>query len=203
MILSTLLNNFFPLTVRLILGKALLFFIVWKFVFLFFLRETKIVDYPLTENVGEYSTMLLNTFVSSPEFTVKREFRKDNNMQGKVFQHEVSQVYYNKKKVAYVDDGCNGLELMVGFIGFIFCLPSPLKRKIKYLILGLLTIYCLNILRCSGLIYINLYYQPYFDLAHRYWLKGAMYSIVFIMWMLYLRKVDLDYYFPKTKMGTI
>ncbi len=197
------LDTFFPITVRLILGKALLFFVVWKFLFLFFLRETKVIDYPLTKNVGEYSTTLLNTFVSSPKFVVKRELRYDNNLQGKTYQHEVSQVYYNKKRVAYVDDGCNGLELMVGFIGFIFCLPSALKRKVKYLILGLLTIYCLNILRCSGLIYINLYYQPYFDLAHRYWLKGAMYSVVFIIWMLYLRKVDLNYYFPKTKVSTV
>jgi exosortase/archaeosortase family protein len=198
------LDKYFSLTVRLILGKALLFFVMWKFVFLFFLRESKVIDYPLTAHIGEYSTLLLNTLVAPPNFTVNREFRQSIRA-GTVFKYEVSQVYYNNKKVVYVADGCNALELMVGFIGFIFCLPSRFWRKVRYIIFGLIIIHSINIVRCSGLTYVNLYHQPYFHQAHFYWFKGAMYSIVFILWMLYLRKVQFkfNYGVPKTHAGIV
>ncbi len=188
--LKILLNNYFPLTVRLILGKALLFFLVWKFIFIFFLRESKIIDYPLTTHVGEYSIKFLNSFGFPSDFIINRELRKSIR-NGKTSEYEVSQVYYNNKKVVYVADGCNALELMVGYIGFIFCLPSRFKRKARYIILGLITIQSLNIVRIAGLIYVNKFHQVHFDFVHLYLFKGVVYSATLGMWMLYLRKVQI------------
>lgn len=181
------LNNYFPLTVRLIIFKALLFFVVWKFIFIFFLLDSK--DHPLTTHVGEYSTKLLNSILDVSSFSVNREFRESVSLrEGKTFMVEVSQVYFNNNKVVYVADECNSLELMVLYIGFIFCMPSSFWRKTLYIVLGILVLDILNIFRCSGLIYVNLYYRNYFDFFHRYLFKTVMYCATFVMWMFYSRK---------------
>jgi len=180
--INNLFNNYFSLTVRLVLLKALLFFLIWKFVFIFFLRETKLIDHPLTTHIGEYSTKLLNSFVDPPTFVVKREFIKSS---------EISQIYNNNRKVVYVADGCNALELMVGYIGFIFCLPSGFWRKVLYIVLGILAIHSINIIRIAGLIYVNEFHQVHFDFTHLYLFKAIMYSFTFAIWMLYMRKIEV------------
>ncbi len=74
-----------------------------KFVFLI---EIKALHHPLTSNVGEYSTKLLNILVDSPSFNVKREFVNGKEVKS-------SQIYFKDKKVVYIADSCNG------FIAFI------------------------------------------------------------------------------------
>ncbi len=175
------LNNYFPITVRLILVKALLFFMFYKFIFSF---ELTPLNYPLTSHVGEYSTKLLNVFID-PAFNVKREY-----VNNQVYQS--SQIYFNNTKVVYIANSCNGFIAFMRYISIIFCFPSRFWRKFLYLIIGLLTIHILNIIRCAALAYINLYHQPYFVLAHDYLFKMVLYGAIFIMWILYLRKVQFQ-----------
>lgn len=190
--LKLFINNYFPFTVRLIISKALLFYILYR---LFFSLQLNTINYPLTSNVGEYSIKLLNTFVDPPNFSVKREF-----VNGEEFIS--SQIYFNDKKVVYIADGCNSLIIFVRYFSFIFCFPSRFWRKFFYLISGIVIIHLLNIFRCAGLAYINLYHYPYFDLTHDYWFKWILYGAMFVMWILYLRKVQFQHN-PRNKEASI
>ena len=175
-----------PLPIRLFLGKALLFFIVWKIIYSFFLYDSKVLDYPLTTHVAEASTLFLNNSFFLSGFTTERVLISEESP-----VIESSEIYHNGSLVLYIADACNGLELMVLYIGFIVCMPSKFWRKTLYIILGILFIDIINILRCAGLIYLREYFHAYFDFAHHYLFKAIVYAATFIMWMVYSRKISL------------
>ena len=184
------LKNDIPLPIRLFLGKALLFFIVWKLVYGLFLSDSRILDRPLTTHVGEASVLVLNNLGDMSGFTSKKEIstyiEEDELVKG-----EASQIYHNNRLVLYIADVCNGLELMILYIGFIICMPSKFWRKALYIIIGIILIDIINIFRCTGLIYLREYFHQYFDFAHHYLFKATVYTATFLMWMFYSRKIHL------------
>lgn len=187
--LRSLLNDI-PEPIRLFLGKALLFFVVWKIVYVGFLLDSKILDYPLTTHVGEASTEILNRFSPMSGFKTVREL-KTTVYEGEYVSREASNIYHNDKEVLHIADVCNGLELIVLYIGFIVCMPSNFWRKILYIICGAIILDFVNISRCIGLIYLREYYEYYFHFAHKYLFKTTVYGVTFLLWMLYTRKTHL------------
>ncbi len=184
------LKNKIPLPIRLFLGKALLFFIAWKIIYGGFFYESKFLDYPLTTHVSEASTLILNNLGFSNRFTTNREVT--SSISGaELLKSEASQIYHGDKLVLYIADPCNGLELMVLYIGFIVCMPSSFWRKTIYIILGVFIIDIINILRCTGLIYLREYFQAYFQFAHHYLFKIIVYGVTFLIWRFYSRKIHL------------
>jgi len=181
-------KNKIPSTIRLFLQKALLFFIIWKIVYGFFIHDSQIIDFPLTTHVGESSVLLLNTFMS--DFEVKN-ILTSYEYNGKLIYSGVSDIYHNNKLVLHIADVCNGLELMVLYIGFIICMPSTFWRKVRYIIVGIILIDLINILRCAGLIYLREYLELYFNFAHHYLFKAAVYTSTFVMWWYFARKINL------------
>ncbi len=182
--------NEIPLPIRLFLGKALLFFIVWKLVYGLFLYDSKYLDQALTRHVGEASVALINNLGSMEGFSTKRGI-EENIYEGGVFKTEVSQIWHHNKVVLYIANVCNGLELMVLYIGFIVCMPSNFWRKTRYIIVGVILLDVINIVRCVGLIYLQEYYQVYFQFAHHYLFNAIVYTATLLMWMVFSRKIHL------------
>lgn len=183
-------KNEIPLPIRLFLGKALLFFVAWKVLYSVFLFDSKVVDHKLTTHVGESSVFLLNNMGFKDGFTAKRKV-VDITLEGETVSKQSSLIYYYDKLVLYIEDGCNGLELMVLYIGFIVCMPSSFSRKLRYVIFGVLTLDFLNVLRSVGLIYLNEYFNAYFDFAHHYLFKAIVYTATFLIWRMFARKIQL------------
>ncbi|WP_203257821.1 archaeosortase/exosortase family protein [Hyunsoonleella ulvae] len=185
------LNNYLPFTVRLILIKALLYFVLYKLVLSL---DLNFINYPLTTHIGEYATKLLNISTNSSDFSVIRE---------SVYNDEVisSQIYYKTTKVVFIADSCNGLIVFLRYIGLIICLPSKFWRKLYYILLGVFAAHILNILRCSGLAYINLYYSQYFTVAHDLWFKLIVYGAITIIWIFYLLKIPSPFNLKNKKQG--
>ncbi|ALJ06037.1 hypothetical protein APS56_13245 [Pseudalgibacter alginicilyticus] len=190
MIKLSSLKNDIPLPIRLFLGKALLFFIVWKLIYSVFFYDSEYLDHPLTTHVGEASAFVLNNLGSMSGFSSKRE-ASSYAYEGSSFQNEVSVIYHHDKIILYIANVCNGLELMVLYIGFIVCMPSSFWRKTKYIILGVIILDATNILRCIGLIYLREYFHIYFDFAHHYLFKIMVYSATIALWVIYSRKIHL------------
>ena len=86
-----------PYTVRLFLGKALLFFIAWKLIYSLFLFDSQLVDNALTKHVGDASVSILNTIVSPPMFNAKIE-TYESDYGGEHLNNVVSSIYIKKKK---------------------------------------------------------------------------------------------------------
>jgi exosortase/archaeosortase family protein len=184
------LKNDIPLPIRLFLGKALLLFVVWKIIYIGFLYDSKYLDHVLTTHIGDFSSKVINSLGSMNGFEAKREITS-YAYEGGTTEHEVSAIYHNDYVVLHIANVCNGLELIVLYIGFIICMPSSFWRKTRYIILGVIILDAINIIRCVGLIYLSEYYQVYFDFAHHYLFNAMVYSGTFIMWMLFCRKINL------------
>ena len=181
-------QNKIPKQIRLFLGKAFLFFVVWKIIYNVFLYDAKYLDRALTAHVGNASVTLINSLGAMNGFVSKREMTDNDNLG--ILKDEVSVIYHNDKVVLNIANVCNGLELMVLYIGFIICMPSRFLRKFLYIILGLIVLDGINILRCVGLIYLREYYAIYFQFAHHYLFNAMVYTGTFIMWILYSRKIQ-------------
>ena len=179
-----------PLPIRLFLGKALLFFICWELIYGVFLFDSNAINNVLTKHVGEFSAKVLNHFTSMSGFFAKEEGYSEI-LGGETLVYKSSAIYHNSHKVLNVADACNGLELMVLYIGFIVCMPSKVMRKILYIILGVILLDSVNILRCAGLIYLREYTHVYFQFAHHYLFKIIVYSVTFLIWLFYSRKINL------------
>ncbi len=177
-----------PLPIRLFLGKALLFFIVWKIIYVSFLSHSKLLDYPLTSHVAEASVLVLNN-IGLSGFTAERDVIEKED--GTFFESNSAMLIVHNDKVSlFIADVCNALELFVLYIGFIICMPSSFWRKVKYIIIGVIIIDVVNILRCCGLIYINENSTEYFEFAHHYVFKIVVYGVTFLMWIVYSRKLS-------------
>ena len=181
-------QNKIPKQIRLFLGKAFLLFVVWKIIYNVFLYDAKYLDRALTAHVGNASVTLINSLGAMNGFVSKREMTDNDNLG--ILKDEVSVIYHNDKVVLNIANVCNGLELMVLYIGFIICMPSTFFRKFLYIILGLIVLDGINILRCVGLIYLREYYAIYFQFAHHYLFNAMVYTGTFIMWILYSRKIQ-------------
>lgn len=184
------LKNDIPLPIRLFLGKALLIFVVWQIVYLFFLKDAKVLDHPLTTHVAEASVFFLNNLTPMSGFYTSR-VDASWVYEGEYLFEEASQILHNGNLVLYIADSCNGLELIVLYIGFIICMPSSLWRKAIYIVIGIILLDLINIGRCIGLIYLREYLHAYFQFAHKYVFKITVYAATFLIWWFYARKINL------------
>lgn len=184
-------KNNIPLPIRLFLGKALLFFILWKVIYSFFLFDSQLLDKVLTKHVGDASAFVLNNSGFMSGFTSVTE-NFDSTYAGEDLNNQISAIYHNGYKVLHIANVCNGLELIVLYIGFIVCMPSSFKRKTLYIIIGVLILDLINIFRCVGLIYLSEYFEAYFDFAHHYLFKAIVYLCTFLMWIKFSRKITLN-----------
>ena len=182
-------QNKIPKQIRLFLGKAFLFFVVWKIIYNVFLYDAKYLDRALTAHVGNASVTLINSLGAMNGFVSIRETDSYNYDRNTSFI-ELSAIYHNGNKVLNIANVCNGLELMVLYIGFIICMTSKFFRKLLYIIVGLIVLDAINILRCVGLIYLREYYAIYFQFAHHYLFNAMVYTGTFIMWILFSRKIQ-------------
>ncbi|MDO7171149.1 archaeosortase/exosortase family protein [Mariniflexile sp. AS56] len=183
-------KNEIPLPIRLFLGKALVFFIAWKIIYGVFFYNSNSLDNVLTTHVADASTFVLNNFSSMSGFEAKTEIFTET-FGGELVEYKASAIYHNNYKVLNIADACNGLELLMLYIGFIVCMPSKITRKILYIIIGIILLDITNILRCVGLIYLREYFHAYFDFAHHYLFKLVVYTATFLIWVVYTRKIHL------------
>ena len=188
--INSILNNI-PLPIRLFLGKALLFFVVWKVIYTFFLFDSQLFDKVLTKHVGDTSAFVLNNSGLMSGFTSEIE-KYDSVFNGEKLNNQVSAIYHHGEKVLHIANVCNGLELIVLYIGFIVCMPSSFKRKLLYIIFGVIILDLINIFRCVGLIYLSEYFEAYFDFAHHYLFKAIVYLATFLLWVKFSRKISLN-----------
>jgi exosortase family protein XrtF len=179
-----------PRSVRLFLLRGLVFFLIWKSIYLLLLLPNRVIDKPLTRAVGQGATVALNLITHSKTFSAKdgvNEFKESN---GTRIEYIV-EVDANQEKSLSIADVCNGLELIILYLGFIVCLPSEINRKIKFSLLGLILIYIVNVLRCTFLVLIYLHYPAYLDFSHHYLFKIIIYGFIFLLWYGYTQKLVL------------
>lgn len=173
--IKTLYNKVPPL-VRSFLLKAALIFIVWQLLYNFVLDPIRIPDRQLT-NATAYSTAkLMSVFYDS----VGAVYTHDNATASAI-------ITINGRGVLGILDPCNGLDIYVLFISFLFCFPGTAKRRALFILLGLPYIYIINTIRCALIGWLNIAHRGWVDISHHYIFTAAVYLLVFYLWMEYTK----------------
>jgi exosortase/archaeosortase family protein len=167
--------------------KAFLVFVAWKVLYLFWLQPKGILDTPLTHAVGSATVSTLNFFSGAGVFKGV-EGSQTQELDGGDVTSAVTDIYRGSQETLRVADACNGLELMVLYIGFLFCYPGSLSRRLVFGFGGLCIIFLVNILRCSLLVWIFLRYRKYLDFSHHFFFTFLVYVCIFLLWWRYTLK---------------
>lgn len=179
----------FPPLVKTFLIRALVLFVIWKGLYLLFWAEPRTLDDPLTLLVGKQSALLLNGLTRSKDFSSKPMIAL-KRFEGEIQVSQVAFVSKGSKAIMNIADECNGLELFVLYIGFIIAMPASWKRKFIFGISGVLIIHAVNLLRCVGLGFLVMHWDQYFDVAHHYIFKIMVYSTIFVLWIVFSKKLQ-------------
>ena len=167
--------------------KAAVLFIVWKSLYLLWLRPHGTLDAPLTFAVGTSTVGLLNLFSHHDDFKGVRSFPKVGMEEG-TEPGGIVDVYRNGENTLSIATACNGLEIMVLYAGFLFCFPvANSSRRWTFLGMGLVLIFLLNIIRCALLVWIFIRHRIYLDFSHHFVFTFIVYACVFLLWYRYAR----------------
>jgi exosortase family protein XrtF len=166
-----LLQEFKP--ALLFLGKFLTIYFVGNIVYGIYIESFADRPDPITRFVTNQSVAVLNQvgFQSAA---------KDHDTQPKIGVSE------NGKTVLYVFEGCNGINVMIVFIAFMFAFGGPGKPLAIFLPAGIITILLFNLLRIALLFYLALNNERHFYYYHKYLFTATLYLVTFGMWALWV-----------------
>ncbi|WP_151088759.1 exosortase X [Hymenobacter baengnokdamensis] len=82
---------------------------------------------------------------------------------------------------------CDGLVLYALFSGFIIAFPGPLRPKLWFIPLGVVTLYLLNIVRVAALALNHHYAHRSVDFNHHYTFSFVVYAFICLLWMQWVR----------------
>lgn len=180
-----------PGPVKIFSLKAVILFVAWKTLYLLVLLPGRVLDKPLTYMIGVGTTKTLNAISHSGGFwTVAGENpKKDGDTW---IEEPVMHINLFRERVLSIADVCNGLEVMVLYAGLILCLPASTKRKLLFILPGVVCIEVLNVVRCTALAEIYLTHPEYLDFSHHYLFTFLVYAFIFWLWFLFPRNLDLS-----------
>jgi exosortase family protein XrtF len=186
--------NTIPESIKKFILRALGILFSWKIVYLLFLLPTRVLDKPLSFAVAKGSALLLNFCSKTTAYTVKNENGQGSIGYGTgIVEMPLSNIYFYRQVVLSIEDGCNGLELLVLYAGFIVCLPATLRRKLLFIGIGMILIFLVNVLRCAGLVYLVIYYPKYVDVSHHYIFTFLVYGFIMGLWLLFSEGLKVEH----------
>jgi exosortase family protein XrtF len=91
-------------------------------------------------------------------------------------------------RVLLVFEGCNGLNVMIVFVCFLAAFRGNIKSTLLFAVMGIATIYFLNLGRVATLYFIAEAFPQYLYFFHKYLLTGVLYMFVFGMWIVWVNR---------------
>ena len=79
-------------------------------------------------------------------------------------------------------NGCNALNLMALYSGFIISFQGPNKKRIIYLLSGIGIIFILNVIRIMAFSLATVYFQPHWDTFHEFSSFIFFYPVILGIW---------------------
>ena len=161
-----------PGPVKTFIIRGLILLISWNVLYISYLKPANIPDGQLTNITVHATRAFMSLFY-------------DNT--GVITDPYKPLITIGDHKIIGVAPNCNGLELMVLYIGFILCFPTSNKRMLSFLFFGLIAIFILNVLRCAAIAWLNINYKHWVDFGHKIAFKVMMYSLIFYIWVQYTK----------------
>lgn len=80
-------------------------------------------------------------------------------------------------------DGCNGLEVLGLFMGFVVAYPGSWRDRAWFIPAGISLIFVVNIFRILTLLLLQSFKPDWFDFLHDILISSIFYMMVFVLWM--------------------
>lgn len=156
--------------------------IAWESLYIFLLKPLRIPDAFLTHTLTGAVSGAINLFfrLSQPVTWVIDNVHKADHIQ-----------QYGKTILTIFDD-CNGLDLYLIYLVFLVLLPFSIKRKLKFSLIGIVSIFIGNVFRCMGLYWIYVHHRGIFEFNHHYVFTIMMYLIILVCWIFFTRKPKVN-----------
>lgn len=88
----------------------------------------------------------------------------------------------------WIGDPCNGVSLFAVFLIFLVAYPGPLKQKLWFAPLGILSIHLINAIRVAVLCVLASIDYDYFNFNHDYTFYVVVYGWVFLLWYIWVKR---------------
>lgn len=161
----------FTRDVLLFIGKVMLFYIVWWLLYDRWLLPDGRLDEWVSLNIVSMSAGLLDLLGF------------DAYMFNRVVGIDMS-------RGLEIIDGCNGLEAIGLFIGFIIAYPGDSIKKMLFTLSGIGIIYISNVFRITVLAVVQYYTPDQFGFTHDYTSNSIFYIVIFILWIVWANFSD-------------
>ena len=96
-------------------------------------------------------------------------------------------LFTNNNYTARVVEGCNSLSIIILFWAFIIAFQGSFKNTLLFAIIGMLSIYLLNIFRIVLLTVALDTYPQYSNFLHQIIFPSIIYGFTFILWVIWVR----------------
>jgi exosortase family protein XrtF len=97
----------------------------------------------------------------------------------------------NESYVVRIVEGCSSISIIILFLAFIIAFSGSFKGTFFYGIFGVTIIYIVNVLRIVFLALAIYHYPGYADVLHKLIFPLIIYGMVFILWVIWVRKFAL------------
>lgn len=97
-------------------------------------------------------------------------------------------MYYQDHPILAVYEGCNGLNIMIVFLSFLFAFGPYTKKLVYFSLAGIVVLHVANLVRIMLLFWVSVYYEKYLYFTHKYLFTGALFVLVFVMWIIWIKK---------------
>lgn len=88
----------------------------------------------------------------------------------------------------FLDRGCMGRNVMLGFMGLIIVYPGKISHKLWYIPMGLGILILVNVARISALAIIADCCPKYSDINHHFVFKIVAWAVIFALWAVWINK---------------
>jgi exosortase family protein XrtF len=99
-----------------------------------------------------------------------------------------TELSHDGKRILAVYEGCNGLNVMIIFVAFLYAFGPITKNFFWFVPLGLLIIHLINLARITLLFWVSIYWADYMYFIHKYFFTAILYVVVFILWVWWVRR---------------
>lgn len=99
-------------------------------------------------------------------------------------------ILLENRTVLSVYEGCNGLNVIIIFVAFLFAYGGSTKSYLWFVPLGIVTIHFANLGRIVMLYYVAEFYPNFMYFTHKYLFTATIYVFVLALWYWWATKVS-------------
>lgn len=96
-------------------------------------------------------------------------------------------IVFNGNGIVSVYEGCNGINVAIIFLSFLFAFGPYNKALAWFAPVGLVVIHLTNLGRIIGLFFVVIYMPSAVYFSHKYLFTAVIYAVVFTLWLVWLR----------------